>query len=225
MWSAASSRCCQACRWARISSGRILRAARHVRYGISCAAAASFAPRRSFPERSGQRRPVQLLEVRDAPNFESGGGGLVSTAGDYARFLQMLLNGGSIDGRRFLSRKTIELMTADHLGPIDRGARICCSRDTALGLGLPFACKPASRMFRVRSASTSGAALPAPRFGSIPRSSFSPCCSSRRLASATTTARCIATCVYALSTIEPRLRARAGRPRRQRVTFLPPWLG
>ena len=61
---------------------------------------------------------VQLLEVRDPPNFESGGGGLVSTASDYARFLQMLLNGGTLDGRRLLSRKTIELMTADHLGPI-----------------------------------------------------------------------------------------------------------
>jgi CubicO group peptidase (beta-lactamase class C family) len=61
---------------------------------------------------------VQLLEVRDPPNFQSGGGGLVSTAADYARFLQMLLNGGTLDGRRLLSRKTIELMTADHLGPI-----------------------------------------------------------------------------------------------------------
>jgi CubicO group peptidase (beta-lactamase class C family) len=61
---------------------------------------------------------VQLVEVRDAPNFESGGGGLVSTASDYARFLQMLLNGGTLDGSRLLSRKTIELMTADHLGPI-----------------------------------------------------------------------------------------------------------
>jgi CubicO group peptidase (beta-lactamase class C family) len=61
---------------------------------------------------------VQLLEVRDPPNFESGGGGLVSTAGDYARFLQMLLAGGTFEGRRLLSRKTIELMTADHLGPI-----------------------------------------------------------------------------------------------------------
>lgn len=61
---------------------------------------------------------VRLLEVRSAPNFESGGGGLVSTAGDYARFLQMLLNGGTLDGVRLLSRKTIELMTADHLGPI-----------------------------------------------------------------------------------------------------------
>jgi CubicO group peptidase (beta-lactamase class C family) len=61
---------------------------------------------------------VQLLEVRDAPSFESGGGGLVSTANDYARFLQMLLAGGTLDGRRLLSRKTIELMTADHLGPV-----------------------------------------------------------------------------------------------------------
>jgi CubicO group peptidase (beta-lactamase class C family) len=61
---------------------------------------------------------VQLLEVRDPPTFESGGGGLVSTAADYARFLQMLLNGGTLDGHRLLSRKTIELMTADHLGPV-----------------------------------------------------------------------------------------------------------
>lgn len=61
---------------------------------------------------------VQLLEVRDPPKFESGGGGLTSTASDYARFLQMLLDGGTLDGRRLLSRKTIELMTADHLGPI-----------------------------------------------------------------------------------------------------------
>jgi len=61
---------------------------------------------------------VQLLEVRDPPNFESGGGGLTSTASDYARFLQMLLDGGTLDGHRLLSRKTIELMTADHLGPI-----------------------------------------------------------------------------------------------------------
>jgi CubicO group peptidase (beta-lactamase class C family) len=61
---------------------------------------------------------VQLLEVRDPPGFESGGGGLVSTAADYARFLQMLLNGGTFEGHRLLGRKTIEFMTADHLGPI-----------------------------------------------------------------------------------------------------------
>ena len=48
----------------------------------------------------------------------SGGAGLLSTANDYARFLQMTLNGGELDGQRILSRKTIELMTTDHLGGI-----------------------------------------------------------------------------------------------------------
>lgn len=46
----------------------------------------------------------------------SGGAGLLSTAGDYARFLEMLLEGGSLDGVRILSPKTVELMTADHVG-------------------------------------------------------------------------------------------------------------
>jgi CubicO group peptidase (beta-lactamase class C family) len=46
----------------------------------------------------------------------SGGAGLVSTATDYARFLQMLLNGGELDGVRVLSRKSVDLMTVDHLG-------------------------------------------------------------------------------------------------------------
>ena len=45
----------------------------------------------------------------------SGGAGLLSTAGDYARFLQMLLNGGELDGARLLSPKTVALMTVDHL--------------------------------------------------------------------------------------------------------------
>lgn len=48
----------------------------------------------------------------------SGGAGLVSTATDYARFLQMILNGGELDGRRVLGRKTVELMTVDHLGDV-----------------------------------------------------------------------------------------------------------
>jgi CubicO group peptidase (beta-lactamase class C family) len=45
----------------------------------------------------------------------SGGAGLLSTAGDYARFLSMLLNGGELGGKRILSRKSVELMTVDHL--------------------------------------------------------------------------------------------------------------
>ena len=45
----------------------------------------------------------------------SGGAGLLSTAQDYARFLSMLLNGGELDGKRLLSRKSVELMTVDHI--------------------------------------------------------------------------------------------------------------
>jgi len=48
--------------------------------------------------------------------FPSGGGGMFSTAGDYARFAQMLLNGGALDGARILGRKTVEYMTMNHLG-------------------------------------------------------------------------------------------------------------
>jgi CubicO group peptidase (beta-lactamase class C family) len=49
------------------------------------------------------------------PSFFSGGGGLVSTAADYMRFARMLLGGGELDGVRILGRKTLELMTANHL--------------------------------------------------------------------------------------------------------------
>jgi len=79
---------------------------------------------------------VQLLNVKTAPKFESGGGGLVSTAADYARFLQMLLNRGRLDGVRYLSRKTIELMTADHLGPITGAPDLLLP---GYGFGLGFA--------------------------------------------------------------------------------------
>lgn len=60
----------------------------------------------------------------------SGGAGLVSTAGDYGRFLQMLLNGGELDGARVLSPKTVQLMTVDHLGERYGG--------DATGFGLGF---------------------------------------------------------------------------------------
>ena len=55
-------------------------------------------------------------DPRVAMKFESGGGGLVSTADDYARFLSMMTSGGVYKGKRFLSPRTIEYMSADHLG-------------------------------------------------------------------------------------------------------------
>ena len=64
---------------------------------------------------SGEK--VQLFNMLDKPAMESGGGGLVSTTMDYARFCQMLLNGGTLDGTRLIGRKTLELMASDHLGP------------------------------------------------------------------------------------------------------------
>ncbi len=51
------------------------------------------------------------------PRWEGGGGGMVTTARDYARFSQMLLNGGELDGVRLVSRASIALMTANHLPP------------------------------------------------------------------------------------------------------------
>ncbi len=58
------------------------------------------------------RRPA--LEVDEYTFFPSGGGGLVSTAADYMRFSQMLLNGGELDGVRILGKKTVELMRYPH---------------------------------------------------------------------------------------------------------------
>jgi len=55
-------------------------------------------------------------EPTETLKFFSGGGGLVSTAMDFARFAQMLLNGGELDGKRLLGPRTVAFMTSDHLG-------------------------------------------------------------------------------------------------------------
>ncbi|QDF38755.1 serine hydrolase domain-containing protein [Bradyrhizobium symbiodeficiens] len=60
---------------------------------------------------------VALFNMHEQPVMESGGGGLVSTTMDYARFCLMLRNGGTLDGNRIIGRKTLELMASDHLGP------------------------------------------------------------------------------------------------------------
>lgn len=67
--------------------------------------------------------------------IESGGGGLFSTAADYARFGQMLLNNGSLDGQRILGRKTVELMTANHLLSLPNQADVA-KRAQGFGLGV-----------------------------------------------------------------------------------------
>lgn len=66
-----------------------------------------------------------------------GGQGLVSTAADYSRFCQMLLNGGEFEGKRYLGRKTIEKMTSDHLGNLARAG--ASQPGVGTGFGLTFA--------------------------------------------------------------------------------------
>jgi len=61
-------------------------------------------------------RGFTLIDVSAQPLNDSGGAGGVSTAADYLRFCQMLMNGGVLDGQRVLSRTTVKLMTSDHLG-------------------------------------------------------------------------------------------------------------
>jgi CubicO group peptidase (beta-lactamase class C family) len=77
-----------------------------------------------------------IIETWPEPGrgIESGGGGLFSTAGDYARFAQMLLNGGTLDGHRILGRKTVELMTANHLVTLPNNQ--AATRQKGFGLGV-----------------------------------------------------------------------------------------
>jgi len=97
--------------------------------------------------KEGKLQPSQICSTRQecyenfpnvAPSFLqsmgmlSGGGGLVSTAYDYLRFCQMMLNQGQYDGKRLLSRKTIQLMSSDNLGTIP-------GMGPGAGFGLGFA--------------------------------------------------------------------------------------
>jgi CubicO group peptidase (beta-lactamase class C family) len=88
----------------------------------------------AVPDAANQKRiaeppPADSKVVGTAPfsnprlpaKWEAGGQGMVSTALDYARFLQMLQNGGALDGRRILGPATVAFMTSDHLGAIGPG--------------------------------------------------------------------------------------------------------
>jgi CubicO group peptidase (beta-lactamase class C family) len=77
--------------------------------------------------------------------WDSGGGGAVSTAADYLRFVQMLLNGGRLDDTRLLGRKTVDLMRADHLGPeIENRLTTMDPAFAGYGFGLGFAVRRAA---------------------------------------------------------------------------------
>ncbi|MEO8158579.1 MAG: serine hydrolase domain-containing protein [Betaproteobacteria bacterium] len=85
-------------------------------------------------------KPNNLIDVSTAPANDSGGAGGVSTAADYLRFSQMMLNGGQLDGQRILSRNTVALMSSDHLGtriaaPVTPGELLLGVPGYTFGLG------------------------------------------------------------------------------------------
>jgi len=82
----------------------------------------------------------KLIDVSQTPGNDSGGAGGVSTAPDYLRFCQAMLNGGQLDGERILSRSTVQLMTSDHLGtaiatPVSPGQLLFGAPGYTFGLG------------------------------------------------------------------------------------------
>jgi CubicO group peptidase (beta-lactamase class C family) len=85
----------------------------HVREGQAHRFAACYQPKRDGTIEL-QDDPTTSAFLKP-PSFISGGGGLVSTATDYLQFCRMLLNGGTLGGTRLISRKTLDLMTANHL--------------------------------------------------------------------------------------------------------------
>ena len=81
---------------------------------------------------------MRVIDVREDAKLESAGGGLASTALDYARFCQFMLNRGELDGVRLLGPRTVDFMTADHLGsiPVNKGgSRALLPPGHGFGLG------------------------------------------------------------------------------------------
>ena len=83
---------------------------------------------------------MRVANPRDLPAMEGGGGGLMSSAHDYARFVQCLLNGGELDGVRLLSPATVAHMTSDHLGSLPAMGTLL---PPGHGFGLGFAVRTA----------------------------------------------------------------------------------
>jgi len=101
----------------------------------------------AFPTDPWTGEKVQLFNMLEQPVMESGGGGLVSTTMDYARFCQMLLNGGTLDGNRIIGRKTLQLMASDHLGPKVKVASPLMPAGHGFGLGFAVRTQPGMAPF------------------------------------------------------------------------------
>lgn len=94
------------------------------------------------------KTPVKLLDVTVPQKNDAGGAGSAGTASDYARFLQMLINGGELDGVRLLSPVTVKYMASDHLGPDTKFAGVT-TLPGGTGFGLGFAVRHETGRFEV----------------------------------------------------------------------------
>ena len=81
----------------------------------------------------------ELIDIKNKPKLLTGGHGLASTAGDYIRFIQMMLNKGILDGKRILGTQTVDYITADHLGKDISRAGPLYLPGPGYGFGLGFA--------------------------------------------------------------------------------------
>jgi CubicO group peptidase (beta-lactamase class C family) len=114
---------------------RILAPLQMAETGFSTAEANAFRLAEPFAADPWTGDKVALFNMLEQPIMESGGGGLVSTTMDYARFALMLRNGGTLDGNRIIGRKTLELMASDHLGPNVQTNGTLLSPGHGFGLG------------------------------------------------------------------------------------------
>ena len=101
-----------------------------------------------FATDSATRTPINLLDVTVPQKNDAGGAGSVGTASDYARFLQMLINGGELDGVRLLSPVTVRYMASDHLGPDTKFSGVT-TLPGGTGFGLGFAVRNETGRFEV----------------------------------------------------------------------------
>lgn len=120
-----------------VDTGFIVPESHRDRFAVLYTPKGTAVDREAFLRESPKTKEIEPLVSNDLSDFSegatyfSGGGGLVSTTHDYLRFCQMLAGGGQLDGVRILSRKTVELMTSDHLQGISGFGR----SGSSFGLG------------------------------------------------------------------------------------------
>ena len=129
---------------------------------------------RPFPQNPLDGKPQTIAAIDKPPTFDCGGACAFGTIGDYVRFGQMLVNGGSLDGQQVLSPATVQLMTSNHLGAgiQNRVAAVEPHRDGyGFGLGVAVRLQPGLAAVPGTRASSPGTAPTAPASSSIRRSS------------------------------------------------------